>query len=106
MRGRPGLDRDYLVWDTGLYAVQRAVRTKSHLMIRTYDDFGYAFDPVELYDMRVDPYQTHNLATEQPQIVQQCSYLMEEWLQIKTSSALSSKTKEENSGQFSRRHRQ
>lgn len=81
IRGNPGFDRDYLVWDTGLYTVQRAVRTKTHLMIRTYDDFGYSFDPVELYDMTVDPYQTRNLAAEQPDVVQHCSYLMEEWVQ-------------------------
>jgi len=81
LRGNPGLARDYLVWDCGLYTVQRAVRTRSHLMIRTYDDYGYPFAPVELYDMTRDPYQTRDIAAESPEIVGACSALMEDWLQ-------------------------
>lgn len=81
LEGKPGLDRDYLVWDTGLYTVQRAVRTRTHLMIRTYDSFGYPFQPVELYDMVADPYQTHNLAGERPDLVRHSSGLMAEWMQ-------------------------
>ncbi len=81
IQGKPGLDREYLVWDHGLYTVQRAVRTKTHLMIRTYDDFGYPFAPVELYDMVEDPYQTRNICDERPEIVQECSHFMEEWIQ-------------------------
>lgn len=79
--GKPGVDRDYLVWDCGLYTVQRAVRTKNHLMVRTYDNYGYPFEPVELYDMQKDPYQTRNIKDEQPGIVQQCSFYMTEWIQ-------------------------
>lgn len=81
IRGEDGLDRDYLVWDCGLYAVQRAVRTRSHLMIRTFDDYGYPFAPVELYDMIDDPFQTRNLAEEDPECVGKCSRLMSEWVQ-------------------------
>jgi len=79
--GRPGLDRDYLVWDCGLYAVQRAVRTRTHLMVRTYDTYGYPFEPVELYDMAADPYQTRNLCDEQPEVVDRCSRTMADWIQ-------------------------
>jgi len=81
LEGRPGLDRDYLVWDCGLYAVQRAVRTRTHLMVRTYDDYGYPFRPVELYDMRIDPYQTRDLYAERPEIVAECSRCLVEWEQ-------------------------
>ena len=81
LRGQPGLDRDCLVWDTGLYAVQRAVRTRTHLMIRTYDPFVYRFEPVELYDMDADPYQTRNLRDIRPEVVQACSALLADWLQ-------------------------
>jgi choline-sulfatase len=80
--GEKGLDRDYLVWDCGLYTVQRAVRTRTHLMIRTYDDFRYAFEPVELYDMTADPYQTTNLAAAEPGVVQACSARMDDWVQV------------------------
>ena len=81
IEGKKGIDRDYLVWDFGLYTVQRAVRTKTHLMVRTYDDYDYSFEPVELYDMTGDPYQTNNLSHDCPEIVRNCSYLMEEWIQ-------------------------
>ena len=81
LRGEDELDRDYLVWDHGLYTVQRAVRTKQHLMIQTYDDFGYSFEPVELYDMENDPYQSKNIRDERPDVVQQCEHHLSEWLQ-------------------------
>jgi arylsulfatase A-like enzyme len=81
VEGREGLDRDYLVWDCGLYAVQRAVRAKTHLMVRTYDTYGYPFEPVELYDMATDPYQTRNLCDEHPEIVDRYSRYMADWIQ-------------------------
>ncbi len=81
LAGRPGLQRDYLVWDHGLYTLQRAVRTRTHLMIRTYDNYGYAgFDPVALYDMQADPYQTTNRASTQPELVGHCETLLHDWI--------------------------
>lgn len=85
IQGNSGVDRDYLVWDHGLYTVQRAVRTKTHLMMRTYDDFGYPFEPVELYNMVEDPYQTENIRDDNYDIVQQCDHYMMEWIQEQRS---------------------
>lgn len=79
LSGEKGPDRDYLVWDHGLYAVQRAVRTRTHLLIRTWHTRGYAFEPVELYDMEADPCQARNLAASQPQLVAQCDHALAEW---------------------------
>ena len=81
IQGRATDSREYLVWDCGLYAVQRAVRTGTHLMIRTYDDYGYAFKPIELYDMARDPFQTRNIAAQRPDIVATCSAMLESWTQ-------------------------
>lgn len=80
IRGEAGIDRDYLVWDHGLYTVQRSVRTKTHLMTRTYDDFGYPFAPVELYNMVEDPYQTTDISAERSDIVRECDNHMMEWI--------------------------
>jgi len=80
IQGGSGVDRDYLVWDHGLYTVQRAVRTKTHLMIRTYDDFGYPFKPVELYNMVEDPYQTTDISEGNDDIVQMCDHFLTEWV--------------------------
>jgi len=82
LRGEPGLERDYLVWGHALYAVQRAVRTKRHLMIRTHDAWRYThFEPVELYDMDRDPFQTRDIRDEQPAVLHQCDHYLNEWLQ-------------------------
>ena len=81
VEGHPGGGRDYLVWDCALYTVQRAVRTQSHLLIRTYDDYGYGFAPVALYDMEHDPYQARNLAAEAPEVVAHGEHLMGEWVE-------------------------
>lgn len=80
LAGNPGLQRDFLVWDHALYTVQRAVRTKNHLLLKTYDDFGYSFDPIELYDMQSDPYQTKNIAPENPELVTSGNSLLTSWL--------------------------
>lgn len=80
LRGETIGQRDYLVWGHGLYTLQRAVRTDRHLMIRTYDDYGYRFDPVELYDMRTDRFQTTNLANDEPDTVARMDRMLNDWL--------------------------
>jgi hypothetical protein len=50
-------------------------------MVRTYDAYGYPFEPVELYDMVGDPYQTRNLCDKEPAIVDRCSRYMADWTQ-------------------------
>lgn len=76
-----GPDRDFLVWDHGLYTVQRAVRTRRHLMVRTYHPGEYThFEPAELYDMEADPYQTTNLADAQGDVVAACQGRLDQWV--------------------------
>jgi len=86
VRGEKGKERDRLVWGHALYTVQRAVRTRTHLMIRTYDDMGYGRDEVELYDMTADPYQTRNIAKERQEIACELNdYVMKDWLEEQKS---------------------
>jgi arylsulfatase A-like enzyme len=81
VRGQDRVDREFLVWDTGLYTVQRAVRTPSHLYIKTFDPFEYNnMGPVELFDMADDPFQCSNLATECPDIAADCEKLIDTWV--------------------------
>jgi hypothetical protein len=49
-------------------------------MVRTDDDDGYRLDPVELYDIREDPYQTRNLRDKEPAILRDCEHRLNEWL--------------------------
>ncbi len=85
LEGKPGLEREYLVWDHALYTVQRAVRTKDYLMIHTYDDNGYDMDPVALYKISEDPYQTRNIAQDNPETVRACYGMMQEWIAAQQS---------------------
>lgn len=82
LRGEEGgPDREYLVWDTALYARQRAVRSKQHLYIRTYDPGQYEHIPAyELFDMVHDPYQQHNIAAEHPELVEKYQRIMDTWV--------------------------
>jgi arylsulfatase A-like enzyme len=80
LEGETGGGRDYLVWDHALYAVQRAIRTPQYLMTRTYHPGEYLFAPLELCDMLNDPCQIRNLAAEKPQVVHECSQLMDQWV--------------------------
>ena len=82
LKGEKGVEREQLVWGCALYTVQRAVRTRTHLMIRTYDGLDYGHDETELYDMVNDPYQTRNIAKDKPEIVCACNdYYMNHWLE-------------------------
>jgi arylsulfatase A-like enzyme len=82
VRGEPGgPDRDYVVWEHGLYTAQRAVRTREHLMIQTLHALDYnQFEPLALFDMRDDPYQTRNIAADQPEIVAKCEQMLATWM--------------------------
>jgi choline-sulfatase len=81
VRGGQGAGRDFLVWDGGLYTVQRAVRTRTHLYIRTYDPWQYNnWGAEELYDMLADPYETKNLAGERGQVLEECRAILADWV--------------------------
>ncbi len=80
LRGGEAPSRDFLVWGHGLYTLQRAVRTRDHLFIRTYDDHGYRFDRAALYDVNEDPYQTTNLVDREAQTAAEMDHLLSEWL--------------------------
>lgn len=85
LRGKPGVERDYLVWDHGLYTVQRAVRTRTHLMVHTYDAMGYPFEETEVYDIESDPYQTRNIPNDCPDVADECDRLLARWTEEQQS---------------------
>jgi len=57
----------------------RAVRTRTHLFLKTYDDAGCEFEPIELYDIDADPFQTRNLAQSLPEVTTRCKGLLADW---------------------------
>ena len=81
LRDGQSVGRDSLVWGHGLYTVQRGVRTRNHLMLRTYDAHEYGhFPPTLLYDMEADPHMTRDLTAERPDLVEQHEAILSEWL--------------------------
>ena len=79
VEGTEGGGHEYLVWDHGLYTVQRAVRTRQHLLINTFDDYGYNFAKTELYDIAKDPYQTNNIALAVPETAAVLGEMLTDW---------------------------
>ena len=72
----------YQVWEHGIYTFTRAVRTPDWLMINVLHPGVYPYDdPVMLHDMRADPHQEVNLASERPDVVGELCVRLGEWRQ-------------------------
>jgi arylsulfatase A-like enzyme len=80
LRGEEFTGRDHLVLDHGLATVQRAVRTRHRLFVRTLCPGLYRIDePCWLFDMEADPHMTRNLVGEEPDEVRRCDHFILEW---------------------------
>ena len=72
--------REYLVFDHGIYSFQRSLRTRDFMLTRTYHPGLYPIDdPVQLFDMKNDPHQTKNAASEFPKKVKELETMLTEW---------------------------
>ncbi|MBT6147809.1 MAG: sulfatase [Gemmatimonadetes bacterium] len=87
LQGTPDWDRDYLVWTHGLYTLQRGVRTRDHLLLKTWDDHGYPFAPTQLYDMNTDPYMSTDLSPQAPEVVDRLNTHYQTWLDEQSAGA-------------------
>lgn len=82
LRGEPFSGWPYQVWEHGIYTFTRTVRTPDWLMMRILHPGLYPYDePVLLHDMRSDPHQTRNLASQRPDVVGQLSAYLDDWRQ-------------------------
>lgn len=73
--------RPYLVWDHGLYAAQRALRTPRWLYQETYHPGLFPHAPISLFAIDEDPHQQHDVAEDHPEIVEDLHERMSEWRQ-------------------------
>ncbi len=64
VRGEPFAGRDYLVLSHGAYTYQRALRTQSHLYIKTLHPGCWRLEREQLYAIEDDPYMYKNLITQ------------------------------------------
>jgi arylsulfatase A-like enzyme len=82
IRGEEFTGRDYLVCDHGMASVQRSVRTRDHLYVRTLHPGAFPIDePQWLFNMNADPNQINNIAAEKPDVVEQHESMISEWRQ-------------------------
>ena len=79
LRGDDWPGRDHLIWGMGIWTAQRAVRTRRHLFIRTLHPGLYNIDRLNLFDLEQDPWQRHNLADSEPDLVAGHDHLLSEW---------------------------
>jgi len=67
----------------GLWTAKRAIRTEKWKLIKTLDKAFWETPEIELYDMKENPEETKNLASEEPEIVDELELKMERWLRKK-----------------------
>ncbi len=80
VKGKDFKGWDYLVCGHGIYTLQRAVRSKDYLMVKTYHPGLYPIDePYWLFDMKKDPHMTRNIASEKPDVLEKHKKMLEEW---------------------------
>lgn len=71
--------RDYLVVSQCAHVVQRAVRFKDWIYIRSYHDGFHLFDEEMLYNLAEDPKEQHNVAAENRDICFEAVYYLNQW---------------------------
>ncbi len=75
--------RDFLVTSQAAWSCQRGIRFNhqgnKYICLRTYHDGHKDFDRVMLYNLTEDPHEEHNLANDQPAIVEMAMKYLTEW---------------------------
>lgn len=78
---REGTDcgRDYLVVSQCAHVVQRSVRFREWMYIRTYHDGYHLFDREMLFNLNEDPFEQRSVAAKHRDICMEGVYLLNEW---------------------------
>lgn len=71
--------RDHLVISQCAHTCQRSVRWGDHLWVRTWHDFYHLFPEEMLFNIKDDPRETTNLASEKPELCEEARGLYERW---------------------------
>lgn len=80
MRGDHGGARHEIMLSESTWQAKRGIRTQDWKFIRCHDPGIYPRDGVELYDIRSDPEEQHNVAGEHPGVVSQMHARLDQWL--------------------------
>jgi choline-sulfatase len=71
--------RDHLVLSHAAWTAQRSVRFGDWICIRTYFDAYHGYPEVMLFNLADDPYEQHNVALDQVEVVHEALRLLYEW---------------------------
>lgn len=71
--------REYLVLSQMAHVCQRSVRYGDWLYMRTYHDGYHNFSREMLFNIKDDPHEENNVATEHPEICDKCAHMLLEW---------------------------
>ncbi|MBO0995404.1 sulfatase family protein [Bacillus sp. SD088] len=71
--------RDYLVVSQCAHVCQRSVRFGDWLYIRSYHDGYHLFPKEMLYNLKEDPFEQHDVASENPDLCREAVYYLNEW---------------------------
>jgi arylsulfatase A-like enzyme len=71
--------RDFLVVSNCAWACQRSVRWSDYLMMRTYHSGFHNFPDMMLFNLKDDPHETTDLASANPDLVNQGLAMLERW---------------------------
>ncbi|MDQ6782879.1 MAG: sulfatase-like hydrolase/transferase [Actinomycetota bacterium] len=80
MRGEAVEHRSEIVLSECTWQAKRGIRTPEWKFIRCYDPGIYPRDCDELYDVRSDPDEQHNVAAERSDVVARMDALLDRWL--------------------------
>ncbi len=72
--------REYLVVSQCAHVCQRSVRFGDWMYIRTYHDGYHLTESEELFNIKEDPHEIHDLAEENPQICWHGAWYLERWV--------------------------
>ena len=73
------IGRDSLVLGNCAWSCQRSVRWDDYILLRTYHSGMKPFEPFMLYNVRQDPHELRNLASERPELVEKGLATLEQW---------------------------
>ena len=79
LKGSQFQGRDHAIWGCGIYAFQRAVRTRDWLFVRTLHPGNFPHEPYMLYNMVDDPWQQKNLAHENEPKTAEMDHILSNW---------------------------
>ena len=72
--------RDHLVVSQCAHVCQRSVRFDDYIYIRTYHDGYHLIEDEELFNVKEDPHELHDLAEERRDLCYKGAWLLEHWV--------------------------